>query len=320
MQKIRTDWTIEEIGALYHKPLMEVISEANAIHGLCHNRLEVQVCTLISIKTGGCPEDCKYCAQSSRYQTSISASPLMKHEEVMQIAKEAVEKGCTRICLGAAWREVRDSEQFERVLSMVEGICSMGVEVCCTLGMLKEHQAQRLKKAGLYAYNHNLDTSAKHYPKVISTRIFSDRLKTLDLVEEAGLSVCCGGILGLGEETQDRIALLHTLATRDPHPESVPVNILSPIPGTPFEGQPQVSIWEMLRFIATARVLMPKAMIRLSAGRLQMLLEQQSLCFLAGANSIFSGEKLLTVDNPGFDADSEMFELFGLKKRAPYAC
>src|SRR3989338_348839 len=315
----RYDWTIEELKELYAMPLLKLIAKANLLHNQLHEPAEVQVCSLISIKTGGCPEDCKYCAQSSRYQTSVSAQPMMQYETVLNEAKKAAERGATRFCLGAAWREVRDSKQFEEVLQMVKGITDLGVEVCCTLGRLKERQAERLKEAGLYAYNHNLDSSERFYKTIITTRTYQDRLNTLDIVEKANLSVCCGGILGMGEDPIDRLELLLMLCRRNPHPESVPINRLSPIPGTPLEDQPKVSIWEMIRVIAVARIVLPEAMVRLSAGRIEMSYEQQALCFLAGANSIFAGEKLLTVANTPIDRDEEMFQLLGLKKRSAFA-
>jgi biotin synthase len=315
---IRSNWLHEEINEIYRTPLLELIHQAGNVHRYHHKPSEIQVCCLISIKTGGCPEDCKYCAQSSRYKTFVEATPLMQKEEVLKIARNAVAHGATRICLGAAWREVRDSKQFDQVLETVREVTDLGVEVCCTLGMLKEHQAQKLAEAGLYAYNHNLDTSREYYSSVTTTRKYDDRLRTLDVVEQANISICCGGILGMGEKIEDRLSLIHTLATRDPHPESVPINILVPIQGTPFLEQPPVSIWEMVRMIAIARITMPKAMVRLSAGRLSLSYEQQALCFLAGANSIHSGEKLLTTPIPGFDADSDMFELFGLTRRPAF--
>lgn len=299
-------------------PLLELIAKTNLLHNQFHEPAQVQVCSLISIKTGGCPEDCKYCAQSSRYQTSVSAQPMMQYEVVLNEAKKAAERGATRVCLGAAWREVRDSEQFEEILRMVKGITDLGVEVCCTLGMLKEHQAKRLKESGLYAYSHNLDSSEKFYKTIITTRTYQDRLHTLDIAEKAHLSVCCGGILGMGETPIDRLELLLTLCRRNPHPESVPINRLSPIPGTPLENQPKVSIWEMVRVIAIARIVLPKAIVRLSCGRIEMSYEQQALCFLAGANSIFAGEKLLTVTNTPVDQDEEMFQTLGLKKRPAF--
>ncbi len=315
---IRHDWTLEELQELYAMPLLELVSKAHAVHGQFHPLGEVQVCSLISIKTGGCPEDCKYCAQSSRYQTSVAAQPMMAYEEVLNEAKRAVARGATRVCLGAAWREVRNNKPFEEVLRMVKGITDLGVEVCCTLGMLTEPQAQRLKEAGLYAYNHNLDTSEEYYKTIITTRTYHDRLDTLDVVDKASLSVCCGGILGMGESVQDRLGLLLALCTRNPHPESVPINRLSQIPGTPLEKQPTISAWEMLRVIAVARLVLPQAMIRLSCGRIEMSHEQQALCFFAGANSIFSGEKLLTVANTPVDTDEQMFALLGLKKRPAF--
>lgn len=318
---IRHDWTIEELQELYHRPLLELISQANILHGDFHNRSEVQVCSLISIKTGGCSEDCKYCPQSSRYQTVTKAQPLMQYDEVMIMAKRAVDQGATRICLGAAWREVRDSEQFERVLQMIRGITDLGVEVCCTLGMLTESQAMRLKEAGLFAYNHNLDSSEKFYKTIITTRSYQERLETLSLIEKTGISVCCGGILGMGEALLDRLELLQTLSRRNPHPESIPLNQLTPVAGTPLENQAQeVPTWEMARMVATTRIVFPKAMVRLSCGRLKMSWDQQFLFFLAGANSIHSGEKLLTTPNIHFNEDEEMLKLFGLKKRAAFAC
>jgi biotin synthase len=315
---IKYDWIIEELKELYELPLLELISKSHSIHRHFHKPAEIQVCSLISIKTGGCPEDCKYCAQSSRYQTSVSAQPMMNYEDVLNKAKQAVENGASRICLGAAWREVRDNKQFENVLQMIKGINALGVEVCCTLGMLKKHQAKRLKEFGLYAYNHNLDSSENFYKHFVTTRTYQDRLNTLDIVEDASLSVCCGGILGMGEEVIDRLELLLTLCNRNPHPESVPINKLTAVPGTPMENQPKISIWEMIRIVAVARIVLPKAMVRLSCGRIELSYEDQALCFLAGANSIFIGEKLLTVPNPSIDKDEKMFELLGIKKRPAF--
>lgn len=316
---IRHNWTIEELTELNNLPLLELISKSHHIHTEFHEPSEIQVCSLISIKTGGCSEDCKYCPQSSHYKTAVSAKPMMQINDVLNEAKRAVERGATRVCLGAAWRETRDSKQFEDILEMIKGITDMGVEVCCTLGMLKEHQAARLKEAGLYAYNHNLDSSEEFYKTIITTRTYQDRLNTLDIAEKANLSVCCGGILGMGESSTDRLQLLLTLSRRNPHPESVPVNRLSQIPGTPLENQPKVSIWDMIRMIAVARIVMPKTMIRLSAGRIDMPFVEQTLCFLAGANSIFAGEKLLTIANTSVDKDEEMFQLLGLKKRPAFS-
>jgi len=310
---IRHDWKIEELKELYELPLMELISKSHGVHRAFHEIGKVQRCHCILFKTGGCSEDCKYCAQSSRYKTAVTAQPMMGVEEVIEKAKAAYAQGASRVCLVAAWREVRNSKQFDAVLEMTREIASLGLEVCCCLGMLNESQAERLKKAGAYAYSHNLDTSEKFYPKIITTRTYQDRLDTLKTVRKADMTVCCGGILGMGEEVLDRLELLHTLATQNPHPESVPINRLYAIPGTPLENQPPVSIWEMLRIIAIARIVMPKAMVRLSAGRAEMSFEDQALCFFAGANSIHMGEKLLTVGNSPVDRDKEMFELLGLR-------
>lgn len=315
---IRNDWTIEEIKEIYFSPVLELILRGAQTHKQYQATGEVQVCTLLSVKTGGCSEDCAYCPQAARYNTGVEAHKVMKYEDVIGKALDAKNGGSTRFCMGAAWRNVRDNSDFDKVIDMVKGVNALGLEVCCTLGMLTEQQAQRLKEAGLYAYNHNLDTSDEHYGDIITTRTYKDRLETLDNVEKAGLSVCCGGIIGLGETDDDRIKLLHTLATREQHPESVPVNALVSVKGTPLEGREKVAVWEMVRMIATARILMPKAMVRLSAGRNEMSFEQQALCFLAGANSIFTGEKLLTTPNPDFDADKEMFQLLGLKPRESF--
>nr|MBP7390081.1 biotin synthase BioB [Chitinophagales bacterium] len=309
---IRNNWTLDEIRDIYNSPILELIFKASSVHHQYNTTGEVQVCTLLSVKTGGCSEDCSYCPQAARYNTGVEAHKLMSYEEVVNKALDAKNGGSTRFCMGAAWRNVRDNSDFDKVIDMVKGVNAVGLEVCCTLGMLTEEQALRLKEAGLYAYNHNLDTSDEHYSEIITTRTYDDRLQTLNNVEKAGLSVCCGGIIGLGETDEDRIKLLHTLATRENHPESVPVNALVSVKGTPLEGKEKVKIWEMVRMIATARILMPKAMVRLSAGRNDMSYEQQALCFMAGANSIFTGEKLLTTPNPGFYADKEKFSLLGL--------
>ncbi len=318
MTEIRNDWTLDEIKAIYNQPVLELIFKAATIHKKYQATGEVQVCTLLSVKTGGCSEDCAYCPQAARYSTGVDAHKLMTYEQVVDKALDAKNGGSTRFCMGAAWRNVRDNSDFDKVIDMVKGVNALGLEVCCTLGMLTEDQAARLKEAGLYAYNHNLDTSEEKYDDIITTRTYNDRLETLNNVEKAGLSVCCGGIIGMGETDDDRIKLLHTLATRPLHPESVPVNALVSVKGTPLEGRERVKVWEMVRMIATARILMPKAMVRLSAGRNEMSYEQQALCFLAGANSIFTGEKLLTTPNPDFDADREMFELLGLKPRESF--
>ncbi|MFN3403040.1 MAG: biotin synthase BioB [Cytophagaceae bacterium] len=318
MTQIRNNWTREEIAEIYNSPILDLMYRSATVHRQYHDGQEVQVCTLLSVKTGGCPEDCAYCPQAARYHTDVKVHKLMETEEVLNAAKDAKENGSTRFCMGAAWREVRDNRDFDRVLDMVKGVSSMGMEVCCTLGMLTEEQAQKLKDAGLYAYNHNLDTSEEHYGEIISTRTYKDRLDTIENARKVKLSVCSGGIIGMGESHTDRIGMLHTLATLPVHPESVPVNALVPVEGTPLEKQPRVSVWEMIRMIATARIIMPKAMVRLSAGRVTMTTEEQALCFMAGANSIFSGEKLLTTANPEVDKDKEMFQILNLKPRKSF--
>jgi biotin synthase len=315
---IRNDWSIEEIKTIYNTPLLELIYKAATLHREYNETGEVQVCTLLSIKTGGCSEDCAYCPQAARYTTDVTVQALMKKEEVLEYAAKAKEAGSTRFCMGAAWREVRDNKDFDRVLDMVKGVNEMGMEVCCTLGMLTEEQAKKLADAGLYAYNHNLDTSSEYYGEIIHTRTYDDRLQTLDNVRKAGVSVCCGGIVGLGETHDDRIKMLHTLSTMPEHPESVPINALVPVKGTPLEFNDKVDIWDMVRMIATARILMPRAMVRLSAGRTSMSVAEQSLCFMAGANSIFAGDKLLTTPNPSYDEDNAMFQLLGLTPRESF--
>jgi biotin synthase len=315
---IRNDWTIEEIQEIYNSPVLDLIFRAASAHRQYNNTGEVQVCTLLSIKTGGCSEDCAYCPQAARYNTGVNVHPLMKQEEVMANAAKAKAAGSTRFCMGAAWREVRDNRDFDRVIEMVKGVNEMGMEVCCTLGMLTETQAQKLADAGLYAYNHNLDTSKEYYKEIISTRTYNERLDTLDNVRKAGISVCCGGIVGLGETHTDRIKMLHTLSTMPEHPESVPINALVAVEGTPLENNQKVDIWDMVKMIATARILMPKAMVRLSAGRASFSVSEQALCFMAGANSIFTGEKLLTTPNPSFDEDKAMFNLLGLTAREAF--
>ena len=313
---IRNDWTVGEIEAIYQMPVLDLVYRAATVHRTYHDPNEVQVCTLLSVKTGGCPEDCAYCPQAARYHTHVKAHKLLSVTEVLEKAMEAKESGSSRFCMGAAWREVRDNRDFDQVLDMVKGVSQLGLEVCCTLGMLTPSQAQKLKDAGLYAYNHNLDTSEEFYSDIITTRNYGDRLDTLESVRNAKISVCSGGIIGMGEKELDRIGMLHTLATLPEHPESVPVNALVPVEGTPLEDQPRVSVWEMVRMIATARIIMPKAMVRLSAGRVRMTLEEQALCFMAGANSIFAGDKLLTTPNPGVVQDQEMFQVLNLKPRA----
>ena len=312
---VRSNYTLDEVRAIYHSPVLELLYRAATVHREHHSAREVQVCTLLSIKTGGCPEDCAYCPQAARYSTDVDVHRLLDVDEVLTKASIAQQNGSTRFCMGAAWRNVRDNRDFDNVLDMVRGVNSLGMEVCCTLGMLTETQAQKLKDAGLYAYNHNLDTSEEYYDEIITTRKYSDRLDTLDHVVKAGISACSGGIIGMGESDDDRIGMLHTLANRAVQPESVPVNALVPVAGTPLAAQPRVSVWEMIRMIATARILMPNAMVRLSAGRLEMPVSEQALCFMAGANSIFAGDKLLTTPNPATNDDAAMFDLLGLVPR-----
>jgi biotin synthase len=318
MTEIRNNWTREEIAEIFNSPVLDLIYRAATVHRENNDPQEVQVCTLLSVKTGGCPEDCSYCPQAARYHTDVKVLKLMETKEVLDAAQKAKDSGSTRFCMGAAWREVRDNKDFDRVLDMVKGVNGMGMEVCCTLGMLTEEQAVKLKDAGLYAYNHNLDTSEENYDKIITTRTYKDRLDTLQNVRTAKISVCSGGIIGMGESVNDRIGMLHVLATLPEHPESVPVNALVPVEGTPLEDQERVSIWEMVRMIATARIIMPKAMVRLSAGRVRMSTEEQALCFMAGANSIFAGDKLLTTPNPDEDKDKQMFQVLNLKPRKSF--
>jgi len=308
----------DEILDIYNTPLLDLIFRAASVHRMFHDASEVQVSSLLSIKTGGCPEDCGYCPQAARYQTDVNVHKMLSVNDVMNAASNAKSGGATRMCLGAAWREVRDNSDFDSVLEMVKGINNMGMEVCCTLGMLTEVQAQQLADAGLYAYNHNLDSSEDFYKKIITTRKYDDRLNTIENVRKAKVTVCSGGIIGMGESVDDRMEMLYTLSNLSPQPESVPINALVPVEGTPLEKQKIVSIWEMIRMISTTRIVMPKSVVRLSAGRTQMSLEGQGLCFLAGANSIFAGNKLLTTPNPDFNEDMEMFKLFGLKSREAF--
>ncbi len=310
--------TVDELKAVYDLPLPELLFRAAEVHRAHHDVRDIQRCALLSIKTGGCPEDCGYCAQSARYQTGVKATPLMSVAEVRARAARARELGATRFCMGAAWRGPRDGEAFEQVLEMVRSVRALGMEACVTLGMLTDEQARRLRDAGLTAYNHNLDTSRRHYDTVITTRTYDDRLETLRTVQRAGISVCCGGILGMGESEEDRLALLAELSALEPPPDSVPINCLVPIAGTPLEGAAPVDSLQLVRLIATARIAFPKARVRLSAGRDRMSRELQVLCFLAGANSIFFGEKLLTAPNPGASEDAELFRAMGLP--VPTAC
>ncbi|MFM2359998.1 MAG: hypothetical protein RLY16_1991 [Bacteroidota bacterium] len=316
--ELRNDWTLDEIKGIYHQPLLDLLYKAATVHRENDAYAEVQISSLISIKTGGCKEDCSYCPQAARYHTNIEVEPLMALEKVKARAIAAKANGASRLCMGAAWREVRNNSDFERVLEMVTEVNDMGLEVCCTLGMLTYEQAERLKAAGCFAYNHNIDTSSDHYGNVITTRTYEDRLNTLNNVRKAKLSVCCGGIVGLGETDEDRVKMLHTLSTMEQHPDSVPINALVAIEGTPLENNQRVSIDEMIRMIATARIIMPKSVVRLSAGRNEMSIAEQALCFMAGANSIFAGEKLLTTPNPEFDVDMQMFKTLGLSPRKAF--
>ncbi|MDH5560753.1 MAG: biotin synthase BioB [Deltaproteobacteria bacterium] len=318
MPKATRKWTFDEISKIYHQPYLELIYQAATVHRRHHDPSEIQVCTLQSIKTGDCSEDCGYCSQSAHHETGVVEENLLKLEEVLRKAKAAKAAGSTRFCMGAAGRQVKDDQDFETITEMIQGVSSMGLEVCCTLGMLSPEQAKRLKKAGLYAYNHNLDTSEKFYPNIVSTRSYEDRLNTIGHVLDAGISLCCGGILGMGEKDEDRIALLATLAKLETSPESIPVNALVPIKGTPMQQNEPVSIWEVVRMIATARIVFPETMVRLSAGRENLSYEHQAMCFLAGANSIFSGSKLLTTPNKEISQDQELFSLLKLTQRKPY--
>lgn len=317
MESIAQSWPLESVSALYNSPLLDLIFEAAQIHRAHHTANEVQLCTLLSIKTGGCTEDCKYCSQSIFNKTKLERELLMTVDDVLAAAKEARDAGSTRFCMGAAWREVKDGRGFDRILDMVKSVRDLGLEACCTLGMLNEEQALKLKEAGLTAYNHNLDTSPEHYANVITTRTYDDRLNTIANVARAGISLCCGGILGMGESADDRISLLHTIANLDPQPESVPINALVPIEGTPLQDAPPLDTFEWIRTIAVARILLPRAMVRLSAGRLSLSAEAQALAFLAGANSIFTGEKLLTTPNPEWNADGALMQALGLTPRPP---
>ncbi len=318
MSQIKHDWTREEILAIYNKPLMELLYEAATVHREHHDPNLVQVSTLLSIKTGSCPEDCGYCSQAARYHTDIESNDLMSVKQVKTQALQAKARGSSRVCMGASWRNVKDGEEFDQVLEMVRTINKLDMEVCCTLGMITENQAKRLAEAGLYAYNHNLDTSEEYYKEVISTRGYEDRIQTIENVRKTNITVCSGGIIGMGESLEDRAGMLISLSTFDPHPESVPINALVPVEGTPMEEQQIVEIWEMIRMVATARIVMPKSQVRLSAGRTEMNQEGQAMCFFAGANSIFAGEKLLTTPNPDVNEDMKMFDKLGLLPSKPF--
>src|SRR5213594_3024980 len=316
---LRHDWTSEEVRAVYNRPMLDAVFAAQAIHRQYFPDSAVQLCQLLSVKTGGCPEDCAYCPQSAHYETGVERQPLLSFDHVIKTAREARDHGVTRFCMGAAWRQVGDGPEFDAVLEMVRGVSALGLEVCCTLGMLSERQAEQLKEAGLSAYNHNLDTSPEFYGSIITTRVYDDRLRTLAAVRKAGITVCCGGILGMGEREEDRIGLLQQLAMLNPHPESVPINMLVRVEGTPLASMLPLDPLEMVRAIATARILMPASRVRLAAGRKQLSPEAVTLCFLAGANSIFVGEKLLTTPNPGPDEDELLLQTLGMKPLEPHA-
>lgn len=319
MNDIRNDWTKSEIIGLYQLPLMDLLYKTATIHRQHHDPNTVQVSTLISIKTGGCSEDCGYCPQAARYHTDIEGNDLMSVQQVKALALRAKSSGSSRVCMGAAWRNVKDGEDFDQVLEMVRTINKLDMEVCCTLGMITENQAKRLSEAGLYAYNHNLDTSEEYYKEVISTRGYEDRLKTIENVRKTNVTVCSGGIIGMGESVEDRCGMLATLASLYPQPESVPINALVAVEGTPLEDQQPIEIWEMIRMVAVTRIVMPLTQVRLSAGRKDMSREGQAMCFFAGANSIFAGDKLLTTPNPNVDDDMKLFEKLGLKPQKPFA-
>ena len=316
---LRYDWKKSEVAAVYETPLPELVYRAQTVHREFHAPDRVQTCQLISIKTGGCPEDCAYCPQSGHYEADVQRQGLLDPQQVIDVAREAVQRGVTRFCMGAAWREAPQGREFDKVLEMVRGVSTLGMEVCCTLGMLTDEQAVRLKGAGLTAYNHNLDTSPEFYGSIITTRVYEERLRTLAAVRKAGITVCCGGILGMGEKATDRVGLLHQLAILQPHPESVPINMLVRVEGTPLASMPALDPLEMVRAIATARILMPGSRVRLAAGRKQLSPEAVTLCFLAGANSIFVGEKLLTTPNPGPDEDEQLLQTLGMKPLESHA-
>lgn len=310
---LRCDWTTKEVLELFHLPFQDLLFQAQIIHRQYFKPNQVQISTLLSIKTGSCPENCSYCPQSAHFKTGLKKEPLMKIEDVLEIAKRAKETGASRFCMGAAWRGPREND-LDKVIEMIKEVKKLGLETCVTLGLLKSGQAEKLKQAGLDFYNHNIDTSPEYYDKVITTRSFEDRLQTLEYVQESGLEVCCGGILGMGETVEDRAKMLCVLATMKKHPKSVPINQLIRVPGTPLENLDELDPFDFVRTIAVARILMPESYVRLSAGREQMSDELQALCFMAGANSIFYGETLLTATNPVPEKDNYLFERLGIKR------
>jgi biotin synthase len=311
---------LADLRAIYDQPFFDLIQQARIAYLDHWKGGEVQLCTLLSIKTGGCSEDCGYCAQSSRYKTDVKAGRLMETDAVLEVAQRARDNGSTRFCMGAAWKGVREGDaKFEQVLGTIREVSKLGMEVCVTLGQLSLTEARKLKDAGVTAYNHNIDTSPEHYAEVVTTHTFQDRINTIKAVQQAGMDVCCGGIIGMGETIEDRLKMLEVLTNFDPAPESVPINCLMAMPGTPLEAQPPVEVFELVRLIATTRIALPKAKVRLSAGRTRLSKEGQALCFFAGANSIFYGDKLLTAANPGVDEDRTLLEELDLVPQAPRA-
>jgi len=310
--------SIEKLVELYNSPMMDLMYKAATVHRENHNPNEIQMSSLISIKTGGCSEDCGYCPQAARYNTELEVKPMMSVAEVIGLAKNAKQNGSARVCMGAAWREVRDNRDFDKVVEMVQEINGMDMEVCATLGMINEQQAERLKKAGLYAYNHNLDSSKEFYKDIISTREYDQRLETINNARQAGISVCSGGIIGMGEKVEDRLGMLMTYVHMEQPPESLPINALVAVKGTPLEKQTPIPIWDMVRMIATSRILFPETIVRLSAGRTEMSQEAQAMCFFVGANSVFAGDKLLTTPNPEFNSDQALFSLLGMTTKKPF--
>ena len=309
----------DELLALYEQPFFDLISQSREVYLNNWENNEVQLCTLLSIKTGGCSEDCSYCAQSSRYNSGVEVERLMEKEQVMERAQAAKASGSTRFCMGAAWRGVRGgTKRFDQVVDIIRDVSTLGMEVCVTLGELGPEEAKTLKEAGVSAYNHNLDTSREHYPNIVTTHTYDDRLRTINNAQDAGMSVCCGGILGLGETPEDRLKMIETISEMDPQPASVPINSLMPMPGTPLEGSDPVTVFDVVRMIAVTRIAVPKAKVRLSAGRTHFSDEGQALCFFAGANSIFYGDKLLTAKNPMVKKDMELLGMLGLKAQQPY--
>ena len=313
--ELRYEWTVREIESIYSLPLPELIFQAQLSHREFHRADQIQGCVLLSVKTGGCPEDCAYCPQSARYDTGVESTPLLSVEDALSAASLARQQGATRFCMGAAWRDAPEDSRFDQVLAMVRGVRALGMEACCTLGMLTQEQANLLAEAGLTAYNHNLDSSPEFYGSIITTRTYQDRLQTLARVRQAGVTVCCGGIIGMGEDRASRCRMLEELATQRPHPESIPINMLVRVEGTPLAHEAEIDVLELVRTIATARILMPASTVRMSAGRLSLTDEAQALCFLAGANSIFMGEKLLTTPNPSSNSDHALLDRLGMQLR-----